>query len=78
MLRQTILHLPCKHELLFVKLQEDLQVHEVLLILLLLLFCGIPINNDTFLLIRLVLKDGLACLNPLTLSLFIAHSLLDH
>ena len=68
MFAQAILHLLSQHELLFVELEEDLQVHEVLTVLLPLDICSIPINGQARLMVlgAFTLEDRLTRLMSLT------------
>ena len=41
-LAEAVLHFLCQHQFLFVEAQEDLKVHEVALVVLPLVICGVP------------------------------------
>ena len=68
MFAQAILHLLSQHELLFVELEKDLQVHEVLTVLLPLEICSISINGQARLMVlgAFTLEDRLTRLMSLT------------
>ena len=71
MLAQAVLHFLSKHQLLFIKLKEDLQVAEMLLVGHTFVLRRIPFNDHLFLLMlsSFVDEDSLACLYTFAISL---------
>jgi len=74
MLTQTVLHFLGQQEFLFVKLEEDLQVRKVALVLLFLQFAGVAFYEHGFFLVFLVFKDCLGGLHKLAVSLLLLNS----
>ena len=69
MFAQTILNFLSQHQLFFVELEEDLEVHKMLPVFLALDIRGMPGDGQArvSLFIRFTLKDRLRCLMPLTI-----------
>ena len=74
MLAQTVLHLFRQHQLLLVELKEDLQVPEVALVLFLLHFTSVAIDNQTSLVALVIGKDCLRRLVSLSIVLFLLYA----
>lgn len=75
-LTQTILYLSGQHELFFVKLKENLQLHEVLFVLLPFKLGCISIDPEAISILGLSCKNSLGCLHGFAVTLIIFYALL--